>query len=122
MRRSAASAEPGHNRWGVSETTLPAKTQGRTLDCPFNFLPLRFVVSSVLRRCGQSPRYRRRTGTHCGFGGHGSLLQEWSAPLNGAVLGVRRHSKASDAMLEHRWDPLAQRGRMSGLVRDMLTR
>ena len=26
---------PGHNRWGVSETTLPVKTQGRTLDCPF---------------------------------------------------------------------------------------
>ena len=32
---------PGHNRWGVSETTLPVKTQGRTLDCSFNFLPPR---------------------------------------------------------------------------------
>ena len=32
---------PSHNRWGVSETTLPAKTQGRTLDCPFNFPPPR---------------------------------------------------------------------------------
>ena len=57
-----------------------------------------------------------------GFGGHGSKLQERSAPSKGAVLGVRRHSKASDAMLEHCRVPLAQRGRMSGLVRDMLTR
>ena len=24
---------PGHNRWGVAETPLPAKTQGRTVDC-----------------------------------------------------------------------------------------
>ena len=38
------------------------------------------------------------------------------------MLGVRRHSKASDAVLEYRRVPLAQRGRMSGLVRDMLTR
>ena len=57
-----------------------------------------------------------------GFGGHGSKLLEGSALLNGAVLGVRRHSKASDAMLEHCRVPLAQRGRMSGLVRDMLSR
>ena len=56
------------------------------------------------------------------FGGHGSKLQEWSAPLKGAVLGVRRNSKAPNAMLEHCRVPLAQRGRMSGLVRDMLTR
>ena len=40
-----------------------------------------------------------------------SKLLEGSALLNGAVLGVRRHSKASDAMLEHRRVPLAQRGR-----------
>ena len=58
-----------------------------------------FLVSGVLRRGGQSPRYRRRNRTRCGFGGHGSLLQEWSAPLNGAVLGVRRLSKAT--LLEH---------------------
>ena len=35
-----------------TKTTLPVKTQGRTLDCPFNFLPLRFVagwLSSVRR-------------------------------------------------------------------------
>ena len=62
------------------------------------------------------------TRTHCGFGGHGSKLLEASALLNGAVLGVRRHSKASDTMLEHRRGPLAQPGRMSGLARDMLTR
>ena len=59
---------PGHNRWGVVERRLPVKTQGRTLDCPFNFRPPRFSagwLSSVkrLRRCGQSPRYRRRTRT-----------------------------------------------------------
>ena len=103
---------PGHHRWGVSETTLPVKTQGRTLDCPLNFRPPRIVAGWLLsvRRLapgGQSPRYRRRNRTHCGLGGQGSLLQEWSAPLNGAVLGVRRHSKASDAMLEHCRDPLA---------------
>ena len=38
------------------------------------------------------------------------------------MLGVRRHSKASDAVLEYRRVPLAQRGRKSGLVRDTLTR
>ena len=26
---------PGHNRWGVAETPLPAKSQGRTRDCTF---------------------------------------------------------------------------------------
>ena len=26
---------PGHNRWGVEETPLPAKSQGRTGDCTF---------------------------------------------------------------------------------------
>ena len=26
----------GHNRWGVVERRLPAKTQGRTVDCSFN--------------------------------------------------------------------------------------
>ena len=62
------------------------------------------------------------TRTHSHSGGHESWLQESSTPLNGAVLGVRRHSKASDAMLEHRRDPLAQRGRKSGLVRDTVTR
>ena len=54
--------------------------------------------------------------THSDSGGHESWLQEWSTPLNGAVLGVQRHSKASDAMMEHYRDPLAQRGRMSGLA------
>ena len=39
---------PGHNRWGVAETPLPAKTQGRTLDCPFYFLPPRFVAGWLL--------------------------------------------------------------------------
>ena len=39
----------GHNRWGVSETTLPAKRQRRTLDCPFNFPPAR--VAGWLFKC-----------------------------------------------------------------------
>ena len=26
---------PGHNRWGVAETPLPAKSQGRNMDCLF---------------------------------------------------------------------------------------
>ena len=43
---------PSHNRWGVSETTLPVKTQGRTLDCPFNLLPPRIVAGwLVMCRC-----------------------------------------------------------------------
>ena len=42
---------PGHNRWGVSETTLPAKTQGRTLDCPFNFPPPRVAGWLFMCRC-----------------------------------------------------------------------
>ena len=42
---------PGHNRWGVSETTLPAKTQKRTLDCPFNFPPPRVAGWLLMCRC-----------------------------------------------------------------------
>ena len=108
---------PCHNRWGVVETSLPVKTQGRTMGCAITLTTrycCRVWFSSVVAR--------RAARTRCDFGGHESWLRGWSAPLNGAVLGVRRHSKASDAMLEHRQVPLAQRGRMSGLVRDMLTR
>ena len=125
------------------------KTQGRTLDCPFNFLPLRFVavwlfsvqtlwtgcpcpygrVRAVIQAygCGHPWRWKfavrgrtcwdglwrydpgrgrvvndseeSGTETRSGFGGHDSKFQQWSAPLNGAVLGVRRHSKAT--LLEH---------------------
>ena len=32
---AAVHRAPGHNRWGVVETPLPAKTQERTLDCIF---------------------------------------------------------------------------------------
>ena len=36
----------------MSETTLPVKTQGRTLDCPFNFRPPRIVaVWFLMCRC-----------------------------------------------------------------------
>ena len=42
---------PSHNRWRVSETTLPAKTQGRTLDCPFNFPPPRVAGWFLMCRC-----------------------------------------------------------------------
>ena len=111
----AVHGAPGHNRWGVVETPLPVKTQGETMNCYFNLPPqvllqCGFEVSGVLRRGGQSPRYRRRNRTAV------------TSVVTGPVLGVRRHSKASDAMLEHRRVPLAQRGRMSGLARDMLTR
>ena len=52
---------PGRNRWGVAETPLPAKTQGRNMDCLFQF---NVSVSgagcclSVSRWGGQRPRYR----------------------------------------------------------------
>ena len=52
---------PGHNRWGVAETPLPAKSQGRNMDCLFSSTcqsPVQGVVLSVSRRRGQSPRYR----------------------------------------------------------------
>ena len=42
------SGAAGHNRWGVVETPLPVKTQGRTADCIFYFFPPRqgdFCVS-----------------------------------------------------------------------------
>ena len=35
----------------MSETTLPAKTQGRTLDCPFNFPPPRVAGWLFMCRC-----------------------------------------------------------------------
>ena len=107
---------PGHNRWGVVEP-LPVKTQGGTMNClltPVTKYCYSVWFSSVVAKCA--------TRTHSDSGGHESWLQEWSTPLNGAVLGVRRNSEASNAMLEHRRDPVAQRGRMSGLVRDMFTR
>ena len=34
---------PGHNRWGVVETSLPVKTQGRTLDCPVRLISVHNV-------------------------------------------------------------------------------
>ena len=46
---------PGHNRWGVSETTLRVKTQGRTLDCPFNFRPPRIVAGWFFVLCRPDP-------------------------------------------------------------------
>ena len=39
------------NRLGVLETTLPVKTQGRTLDCPFNFRPPRASGWLLMCRC-----------------------------------------------------------------------
>ena len=99
---AAVHEAPSHNRWGVVETILPAKTQGRTLDCRFNFLPPLFVAvcgfQVSLRKVQQGPTVTPIV-TSPG-------LQEWSTPLNGAVLGVQRHSKASDAMgalLETLW-------------------
>ena len=40
---------------GESVTTLPAKTQGRTLDCPFNFRPPRIVAGWVFYLCRRDP-------------------------------------------------------------------
>ena len=34
----AVHGAPGHNRWGVVETPLPVKTQGRTMNCLLNFV------------------------------------------------------------------------------------
>ena len=90
------------------ETPLPVKTQGGTMNClltPATKYCCSVWFSSVVAKSA--------TRTHSDSGAHESWLQEWSTPLNGAVLGVRRHSKASDAMLEHRQDPLAQRGERS---------
>ena len=54
---------PGDNRWGVAETSLPVKTQGRTLDCPFNFLPPRSVAGWFIsvRPIRPSPAYEGQT-------------------------------------------------------------
>ena len=133
-------------------TPLPAKSQGRTVDCLFNFLPPRIVAGWVFKcrfkvspnltkHWGSSKRrlgptracptvaLRVDTGTPRGDATGSPASREavdpcgtCSAPLKGTVLGVRRRSKVSDAMLKHCRDPLAQRGRMSGLDRDILTR
>ena len=36
----AVHGAPGHNRWGVVETPLRVKTQGRTMNCYFNLFNL----------------------------------------------------------------------------------
>ena len=41
---------PGHNRWGVVETPLPVKTQGRTMGCFFNF-DHQVLLQSVVFKC-----------------------------------------------------------------------
>ena len=40
---------------GVSETILPVKTQGRTLDCSFNFRPPRIVAGCFFLLCVAGP-------------------------------------------------------------------
>ena len=101
----AAHGAPGHNRWGVVERRLPVKTQGRNAGCILT-LPTKYCCSvwvlSVAAKSQQGPTV--------------------TSVVRSPVLDVRRHSKASDALREHRRVPLAQRGRMSSLVRDMLTR
>ena len=45
---AAAHAAPGHNRWGVVETPLTVKTQGRNVGCFFNF----YLLPQVLLQSG----------------------------------------------------------------------
>ena len=44
---------PGHNRWGVAETPLSAKTQGRTLDRLLNSRLLQGGSNVSLRKVQQ---------------------------------------------------------------------
>ena len=50
---------PGHNRWGVAETPLPAKSQGRNMDCLFTLLSPSAVVRCILRAGAPYPRKAR---------------------------------------------------------------
>ena len=60
----AVSGAAGHNRWGVAETPLPAKTQGRNRDAVFNvvsFKPERaFKVIAHVRDWEHAETVRRR--------------------------------------------------------------
>ena len=64
-----------------AETPLPAKTQGRTLDRPFNFYPAR----SVARKCAPHPQKAHAGASLCrglwwfrgGFGSHRSKPHGW---------------------------------------------
>ena len=61
------SGAAGHNRWGVVERRLPAKTQGRTADCTltsFHHVLLQGGSFNVTLR-----NVQQDSG---GFGGHGS--------------------------------------------------
>ena len=58
----AVHGAPGHNRWGVVETPLPAKSQGRTVDCLLtscHHVLLRGGLLSVVLR---SPQTSPNTG------------------------------------------------------------
>ena len=73
----AAHGAPGHNRWGVAETPLPVKTQGRNAGCFFNLLP---QVSCFSPREGKVPvnarasSARRETPQHSVRRNAGALL------------------------------------------------
>ena len=61
------SGAAGHNRWGVVERRLPAKTQGRTADCTLT------SFHHVLLQGGSFNVSLRNVQQDCGgFGGHGS--------------------------------------------------
>ena len=92
---------PSHNRWRVSETTLPAKTQGRTLDCPFDFPAPRVAGWLLMCRCqvcnkaavalvATGPRRGGgRVAVPLGTGGHppqGDQPQNWRAPSQETAL------------------------------------
>ena len=53
----------GRNCWGLTETLLPAKTQGRTLDCLFHFPPpllLQGGFQCVVAKCATGLQWLRQ--------------------------------------------------------------
>ena len=94
------SGAAGHNRGGVVERRLLARTQGRTVDCACNIPPPSTVavwlqVSCVSRRGGQSPRHHGRTERQTPCEGHGGRECR-RVSRHGAregVQGAQKHEK-----------------------------
>ena len=88
---------PDHNRGGVTETSLLARTQGRTLDCPFNFPLPRVSGWLFVCRCQVCSRQWPRVHARWRFnnplsGGH--RPKERRAPTQG-LAGVFFFNKVS---------------------------
>ena len=80
---------PGHNRWGVAETPLPAKSQGRTGDCTFLRCRVSFKAHShtafkdVLPSTQLSRMFRHPHETQeLHLGGH-PTTHSGTVPMNG---------------------------------------